>query len=344
MKIQQLVKLRRETLDYVSECSLDISAQIQKIQYIKENTARDTVFSEKLPSVLNQYQELINMHSSIVNNLNSIVSDIESEIDNIIKHHSIQKDLQIFSEDQQFLPETPQVISETVYQELFSVISRYVDWHYPGLIINARQKRWIDCLIVMDPLYLTLAKIKQDDNLIETFGISDYYNRPASEGYLFAENLLKTHLSEVISPYTSSYQNRLRLYPILNKDYSSLPKESFGLILAMETFDTLNLTEIERYLRSCFVLLKRGGSLIFNYVNCDIPAMADMFDQGRIPYCSTRSIKKIAEDIGYTLSETSDYALGDDQSGGYLSLAIIKKPGSLTTAKASQSLGRIVEK
>jgi hypothetical protein len=72
--------------------------------------------------------------------------------------------------------------------------------------------------------------------------------------------------------------------------------------------------------------------------------MADMFDQGRIPYCSTRSIKKIAEDIGYTLSETSDYALGDDQSGGYLSLAIIKKPGSLTTAKASQSLGRIVEK
>jgi hypothetical protein len=159
MKIQQLVKLRRETLDYVSECSLDISAQIQKIQYIKENTARDTVFSEKLPSVLNQYQELINMHSSIVNNLNSIVSYIESEIDNIIKHHSIQKDLQIFSEDQQFLPETPQVISETVYQELFSVISRYVDWHYPGLIINARQKRWIDCLIVMDPLYLTLAKI-----------------------------------------------------------------------------------------------------------------------------------------------------------------------------------------
>lgn len=345
MKIQQLVILRKEILDYISDCSIDTVRQTHGIHHMRETTARDTVFSEKLSRVLDHYQQLTDMHNSIVDSLNSMVSDIELEIDAVINHHSIQKNLQVFSEDQQYLLENQiNSISDELYQQIFSTVSKHVDWHYPGLIINAKHKKWIDCLIAMDPLYLTIAKIKEDENSIETYGVADYYNRPLSRGYLFAEQLLKNHLTNVISSYSSVYQNRLRLYPIINKDYNNLPRDSFGLILAMETFDNLNQLEVERYLRSCFGLLKRGGTMIFNYVNCDIPTMADMFDQGRVPYCSTRLIKKLVEDIGYTLLETSDYQVGTNKADGYLSLAVIKKPGSLTTVKASQSLGRIVEK
>lgn len=344
MKIKSLVVLRKEILNYISECSLDVTKQAHGIQHMNESTARHTKYYEKLSGVLDQYQQLANSHTAIINSLDMIVADLESEIDAVVNHHSIQQHLQAFAEDQQYLPqEQISLISESVYQKLFSIISRHVDWHYPGMVVNARSKRWIDCLIAMDPLYLTLAKIKQDEGLIETFGIADYYNRPQSKGYLHAEEVLNSQLRSVIAPYSSLYQNRLRLYPIINKNYSHLPKQQFGLILAMETFNNLNQQEVERYLRSCFGLLRPGGIIIFNYVDCDLPVMADMFDQGRVPYASTRSIKKIADDIGYSVSETSNYLLGEE-ADGYLSLAILKKPGVLATVKASQSMGKIIEK
>ena len=346
MKIKSLVVLRKEILNYISECSLDVTKQTHSIQHMNESTARHTKYYEKLSGVLDQYQQLANSHTGIVNSLAMIVADLESEIDAVVNHHSVQQNLQVFTEDQQCPPqEQTSLISESMYQQLFSIISRHVDWHYPGLIVNARSKRWIDCLIAMDPLYLTLAKIKQDDGdgFIETFGIEDYYNRPQSKGYLHIEEVLNSQLRSVIAPYSSLYQNRLRLYPIINKNYSNLPKQQFGLILAMETFNNLNQQEVERYLRSCFGLLRAGGTIIFNYVDCDVPVMADMFDQGRVPYASTRSIKKIADDIGYSVSETSSYLL-DEEADGYLSLAILKKPGVLATVKAGQSMGKIIEK
>jgi hypothetical protein len=71
--------------------------------------------------------------------------------------------------------------------------------------------------------------------------------------------------------------------------------------------------------------------------------MASMFDQGRVPYASARHIKKIANEIGYQLLDISNHQLGEE-ANGYLSLAILKKPGPLTTAKASQSKGKIIEK
>ena len=84
MKIQQLVILRKEILDYISDCSIDTVRQTHGIHHMRETTARDTVFSEKLSRVLDHYQQLTDMHNSIVDSLNSMVSDIELEIDAVI--------------------------------------------------------------------------------------------------------------------------------------------------------------------------------------------------------------------------------------------------------------------
>ena len=253
MKIYPLANLRAEVLDYIDQCRLDTSIEESILQGIIHTSARNTAFTDKFSTVELQYQQLHQQHQQIVAQLTSIVKEIEQEIRNTLTHHTLQKELALTAEAVVDVYPTS-IISDKIYTQIHSLLQKYMDWHYPGMIINARFKKWIDCLIPTDPLYLTMAQTDTHSRALELMpedtkeANQDYINRPGSHYYLTIEKVISDELRTVISSYSDLYKKRLRLYPILGQDFSQLPKNQLGIILAMESFNYFNHIELKRYL------------------------------------------------------------------------------------------------
>ena len=352
MKIFPLVRLRAELIKYINRCTINSNDQASELHAIKMLNARSLRFFDDLTSVGQMYDDLSKQHQALVGHVKNLIPQIEIEIINTLQHHTLQKRMQ-----EQFSEETAQplpdsLIEDDAYVIVHAKLQRHMDWHYPGLIINARIRRWVDCLLTNDPLYLSLARTDTHTKILETLPIEleeanrwtdkDYINKPTSYRYLYIEQHMKDELGNVISSYSDLYRKRVRLYPIMNKDYSGLPQGQFGIILAMDTFNYLNHLEVERYLRECFGLLRPGGTLVFNFWDCDVPRIAEMFDAGTIPYASETWIKQTAKRIGYGAVEFTQFARKTEFLQT-VSLAELTKPGTLGTAKQSQSIGRLIE-
>lgn len=347
MKIYPLVNLRAELLNYINQCRLDTSIEESILQGILHTTSKNTTFEGKFSTVELQYQQLHQQHQQIVAQLTSIVKEVEQEIRNTLTHHTLQKELELTTEvSADIYPDS--IISDKIYVQIHSLLQKYMDWHYPGLVINARFKKWIDCLIPTDPLYLTLAQTNTYTKAIEDMpkgseeANQDYINRPGSQYYLTIEKVISDELRTVTNSYSDLYRKRLRLYPILGQNFSQLPKNQFGIILAMESFNYFNHLELKRYLTECFSLLRPGGVLVFNFWDCDIPNIAEKFDEKAIPYCSKTYINDLVAELGYASANFVQY--DNDEVLTVLSLAEIKKPGRLTTSKHNQSVGKLIEK
>jgi hypothetical protein len=201
-------------------------------------------------------------------------------------------------------------------------IKSHCDWKYPGLQLHPMSEEWINCMITADPLYLTY----HTDISI--------YNKNLSA-------LPEIPVAESISTFTIDYQRRLRIYNIKNQDFSALPQESFGCISCCNFLNQFTLADIEHYLRRCFELLKPGGTLIctlnFNYVMASV----NLVEYDYFKYAVDRVIVKFFENNRYKIISTVDLSAGEWSSA---ILIEAQKPGELTTSKAHQVLGSIIEK
>ena len=56
-------------------------------------------------------------------------------------------------------------------------------------------------------------------------------------------------VKDMIKEYPELYQNRLRLYEIVDRDFSKLPQAQFGFVLCWDNFNHLSLDKIEKYIR-----------------------------------------------------------------------------------------------
>jgi len=309
-KLYDLVKLRNTLLDKMHSLSLapDIQGKIEILNSIVDhNKTVDNI--DLIENFKNDFDRLVVENQKIINSLNTTVNIINQDIDNYA--------LELFDNDDYREKFKEELIRQSPYSSpeienwVIAKITQYSDWHYPALQINPRSKKWIDPMVVGDPLYLTHSDI--------------------------------TVVKDLIKSYPELYQSRLRLYEIVDRDFSKLPQNQFGFVLCWDNFNYLSLDKIEKYIREVWKLLRAGGNFIFSYNNCDLEGPANRIEKGSGSYASSDILIKLFDDIGYEIVALHDDKT-DDVFNTHVSWVEIKKPGNLKTVKAAQSIAQIIQK
>jgi hypothetical protein len=309
-KLYDLVEFRNYLMDQIDHLSLEkpIQDKVESLGKIKKLFPQHADFFDL---TIEDYLSLTQQSQSAIDGIRREISRLDSEID-IMSTSMFNNDeyRNTMSEDQIQGPFSNNlIISAELEAEIISKITEYSNLRYPALQINPRSKKWIDPMVASDPLYLT------------------HYNI----------SLVK----ELIKPYPELYQNRLRLYEIADRDLSRLPQAQFSLVLCWDYLNYLSIEKVETYVRRVWNLLRPGGCFIFSYSNCDLAGTSLRAESWACAYASSRWLKKLCNEIGYEISELKDFETGD-AFHTHVSLAILKKPGKLTTVKAAQAIAEII--
>lgn len=187
-------------------------------------------------------------------------------------------------------------------------IKAHCDWHFPGLQINPSTREWVDCMVTADPLYI----IQRPDNQT---------------------------LPAILNTYPSEYIQRLRVYNI-DQDFSILPQQQFGCIACCNFLNSYDLVGIKNLLATYNTLLRPGGKLVCNLQFLHNTTVSDIVEENYFNYTLRLVIQNIFNDIGYNILSLNEMVSGDVIT----MLITVEKFGTLTTAKAHQVLGSIIEK
>jgi SAM-dependent methyltransferase len=318
--LSSLIKLKLDLLSTAEQFKLSavINDKICAVDSLKLRNSRNSQidYSAELSTIIDYYQNLKSCDQEITRLVDLATEKIDRDIDQLVQERFTsdeycQKFSHKINHTNILAKETIIEFDEGVKSQLTARVTQFSDWHYPGLIMGCKSIDWINCLVSTDPLYLTNY---------------DTYN-----------------INSIIQQYSDIYQRRLRIYNILNNDYSELPQGQFGLILGWEYFNYLNLKEIEKNIIEAFKLLRPGGVFIFSYNNCDLISGAETAENSVMSYCSARKIQQLAEIHGFEILALSDIPIGDE-TYKFISWAELRKPGELKTIKLHQVLGVIGQK
>lgn len=190
--------------------------------------------------------------------------------------------------------------------ELAAKISKYTWPVYPALEIGPGDGQWTKHMISSDPLYLV--------------------------------DRHQEFLDSTASKYPVEYQRRLRRYQVGAEgvgefDYSRLPQDQFGFILAMHVLDFYTLDVISIIINQCFSLLRPGGVLMFTYNNTELPNCAALAEKGFKGWAPKNSVIEICTQAGLVLIASTE---------GIINCLEVRKPGELKTTKINQALGEII--
>jgi hypothetical protein len=310
-KLHDLVEFRNYLIDQLDHLSLDESIQ-GKIESIEKTKRIFPLQQDDFCNItINDFLLIKQQSQEVIDNIVNKISMLDLEIDSVAASLFDNDEYRNnFNEDRTQGPEFKNslIVSAELEGILVSKITEYSDWQYPALQINPRSKKWIDPMVAGDPLYLTHCNI----------------------------NLVK----EIIKPYPDLYQNRLRLYEIVDRDFSKLPQAQFSFVLCWDNFNYLSSEYVEKYIREVYRLLRPGGHFMFSYTNGDLTGSALRAESWACAYASARWIKKLCTEIGYEVIDLKDFDT-DDAFNTHVSLAILKKPGILNTVKAAQAMAEI---
>jgi SAM-dependent methyltransferase len=194
------------------------------------------------------------------------------------------------------------VIYDDVKDVVLRRIRQYSSWQYPALEIGCRDGEWTRHLVASDPLY-----------------IMDKYQE---------------FLDSTNSQFTPEYQGRLRKYKLNNYNFSELPEKQFGFIFSWNYFNYISLDTLTEVLKKMPQLLRPGGVFMFSYNDGDDPAgvgMAENFGQTYVP----KSILiPTCKSVGLEI-------IGEFHMNPNVNWLEVKLPGTLSTVKAHQVLGKI---
>ena len=207
--------------------------------------------------------------------------------------------------------------NDDMLEIMLTSIRARCDWHYPALQVNPVSKDWIDCMVAADPLYLINHADKQ-------------YIRDDS-------------VATIIVDYPKEYQRRLRVYDIQAEDFSALPQEQFGIIACCNFLNFFNISIINNYLTTFIKLLRPGGKLICTIRSTHPCEPGTLVEQEYFKYTSSTVLKKLFEYAGYEIISIVDL-IPPDINWECIFLIEAQKSGVLTTSKAHQAMGAIIEK
>ena len=312
-KLYDLVEFRNHLIDQLDHLSLDKSIQ-DKIESLEKTKRIFSQYSEYCDQTIKNYFLLQQQSQTAINSIRKQISSLDLEIDIVATSlFDTNEYRNNFNEEQIQGPEFKNnlIVSTELESIIVSKITEYSNWHYPALQISPRNKKWIDPMVAADPLYLTHCNI----------------------------DLVK----EIIKSYPDLYQNRLRLYEIMDRDFSKLPQAQFSFVLCWDYFNYLSSIFVEKYIKNVYHLLRPGGHFMFSYTNCDLAGSALRAESLACAYASSKWLKKLCIEIGYEISDLKDFDT-DDAFNTHVSLAILKKPGNLATLKAAQAMAQIITK
>lgn len=200
-------------------------------------------------------------------------------------------------------------VTDPNYELFKSRLKRYTDWHHSAIIIRPGTESFVEDLVAFDPLYLI--------------------------------DLNYDYLEPSLSKFNEQYQNRLRTYTI-NEDLDTeilekLPNGQFGLCFAYNYFNFRPFEVLKKYLAEIYTKLKPGGNFIMTFNDCDRSSAVKLVEQYYSCYTPGYLVCELVQTMGFEIV----YSFNDDGPTTWLEL---KKPGTLTSIKGGQSLGKIVQK
>ena len=273
------------------------------------------VFDRDIDAINYKQQQIVELLQSVDSDLTNICKKLQYQIDQFadechekslyIYNNSVQYDdpEYLFEKNTQYLNVAP----ESNKQALIEKVKTKIDWRYPAMEIRPNNMYVTKDLVACDPLYL----VDTNDNMF----------------------------SKCREAWNNIYQRRVRYYTIdeqATEMLCQLPTNQFGLIVTVDFFDHRPLDLIQRYLTEIYNKLRPGGTAIFTFNDCDYPEGVENFNN--IYYCYTpgHTIIEYCNTIGYIVKER----LRLNGASSYLE---IQKPGTLTTIRAGQTLGKIID-
>jgi SAM-dependent methyltransferase len=254
-------------------------------------------------------QNLDYIHSDLLafkKNLAKFISDVEQPY--------YEKSRSIYAESIKDSPEY--VLDRYNFKKLFyeqevldffsNRVKIQASWKWPAVEIRPAHGEISDNLIACDPLYL-----------VDTH-----------------QDMFKN----VKNKWTPEYQRRIRYYTLdetHKKIFNQLPHGQIGLLVAVDFFNFRPLELIKTYLQETFSVLRPGGMAIFTYNNCDYPIGVDNFENSYYCYTPGEKVKEICKEIGFMVAASFDLE-------NNVSWLEIQKPGTMSTLRGGQTLGKII--
>lgn len=305
MKLSELVNLK-ERIDEL-DCSWEAEQLNQEMLDIIDS-AQHSITHLQVNDLKNQHQQVLQTVNEFAQKLQNLKKFLANTIES--------RDQQYFEIETAYWEAFKNDLSYTIQNRSFSTdtisnvllkerLTAKTNWQYPALIFRPIHALHIEDLVACDPMYW----IDTDQDLID-----------AASGM-----------------FNPEYQRRICKYVLPDQekvDLSILPSQQFGLVYACRYFNFRPTHVIKNYLEQIFNLLRPGGHLVFSFNNCDTTSGSLTFEHHGGCYTPGRIIKNIALSIGYTV----EYEYSDTMS---LSWVELKKPGTITSIRAGQTLAAI---
>jgi hypothetical protein len=262
-------------------------------------------YKSDLHAIINSYTDILYENAKIAIKLKMLIDKVDADIKAAAEEQFLNTEYQ-----SNFVPYplADYWLPDDLDKTLRVKMHQYSDWRYPGLQYNIRHKKFVDCMIASDPLYITNETIED--------------------------------CSEITKGYSELYQSRLRTYA--NNDLDSLPANQFGFVLVWNYFEFHSMIKTEELLEKIILLLRPGGVLMFSFNNCDLHESARIAENKVLSYSSAQYIKNLCSKLGYEIIDFYDVRIHNQHP--WISWAEIKRPGELNTVKAHQVLGKIIPK
>lgn len=311
MTLRELVKYKQSLLKIKSKLSLEhaIDYKNNYVRYLESNFSNPD-YDRSIRSVKGLYKEMSAINQRLIDEVDSLITKLDVDID-LASKHLLFADWAI---DQVNAGQgiNPDNIDNNVLERIQTRIKGYCDWHYPALQIASRFKHWVDLMVTADPLY-----------------ISNSYGE---------------FIDQIVASYPDEYQRRLRAYTCPYNDLTKvLPNNQFSFVLCWDTLNYAPQNEIEKLLILVKQLLRPGGTFMFSYNNCETETGAHLAEINNMSYINKRKLLEVCEQLGYTVI-ADENCKNSDSLYQNISWLEIKLPGTLTTSKAHQVLGKIMDK
>ena len=316
MRVSDLIQFRDELkskLDLLEITSAVDSSCGVLTQILDHNpNVKSPIAQEKIHSALVTFKELGNNARNTISALKASIDDVNQDIDKLAATTIIKKDN--YPQCQYYKKPNLVTQSDDVIKSVYERLRLHSSLRYPGMQLICQASYLSSEMVVNDPLYLCDHEVENIDKTLEQF--NDIYKRR-------------------VMKYVIPTQP--------DRSLDLLPQNQFGFILSWLHFNYYELETLELYLKSVITALRPGGVFMFSYNNGDLLSSCILSEYSGMSFIPKRKLIETCIKSGFEIIESYDLPNTDDDVK-YISWIEIKKPGTLTSSKAAQSLGLIERK
>lgn len=312
MRLSQLLKLKQDLQTHTSnKAEGEINDHIAHVNQLAMGADR-LPESELFQKINVEYRNMLPYMRKIEEIKQEKIKEIDEKISELSKGYFI--DSYEMYEDQHKLAD---VATNRDIRRLYTYgnvkeiiktrIYHYVDWRYPALEIGPGDGEFTQEMSAGDPLYIVDIHQEFLDSTKKQF--NEFYATRRLRSYLI-------HKSK--------------------HDLSMLPQEQIGFVLAWNVFNYFPLEAIKSYLNEIKKVVRPGGTIMFSYNNSDRWQGAEMVENAFMCHTPKHILVPLVESLGFTVTNSYDY----DPTVSWVE---IQKSGKLSTCKAHQSMGAVVQ-